>query len=47
MKGGGSGCAIWFGGLLDLRVIQDGGQDVYVRWALSDMGTTFDFQFLF
>ncbi|MED6157126.1 hypothetical protein PIB30_020445 [Stylosanthes scabra] len=31
----GSGCVIWFGDLLDLRVY-DGGQDLYVRMAHSD-----------
>ncbi|KAL2327853.1 hypothetical protein Fmac_021280 [Flemingia macrophylla] len=34
-SGEGSGCSIWFGDLLDMR-ISDSGQDLYVRMATSD-----------
>ncbi|RDX96534.1 G-type lectin S-receptor-like serine/threonine-protein kinase, partial [Mucuna pruriens] len=34
-SGGGSGCSIWVGELVDLRVIESG-QDLYVRIATSD-----------
>ncbi|XP_057458966.1 G-type lectin S-receptor-like serine/threonine-protein kinase At4g27290 isoform X2 [Lotus japonicus] len=34
-SGGGSGCSIWFGDLLDLRVSQSG-QDLYVRTDVSN-----------
>ncbi|TKY66625.1 G-type lectin S-receptor serine/threonine-protein kinase [Spatholobus suberectus] len=37
IRGEGSGCAIWFGDLLDLRRIPDAGQDLYVRLAASEM----------
>ncbi|TKY66370.1 G-type lectin S-receptor serine/threonine-protein kinase [Spatholobus suberectus] len=36
-SGGGSGCSIWVGELVDLRVIESG-QDLYVRMAISDTG---------
>ncbi|XP_061350020.1 G-type lectin S-receptor-like serine/threonine-protein kinase At4g27290 [Gastrolobium bilobum] len=36
-SGAGIGCSIWFGDLIDLRV-SEGGQDLYVRMAVSDMG---------
>ncbi|CAL1397647.1 unnamed protein product [Linum trigynum] len=36
VTGGGSGCVIWFGGLVDMRQYPDGGQDLYVRLAASD-----------
>ncbi|KAH1247638.1 G-type lectin S-receptor-like serine/threonine-protein kinase [Glycine max] len=35
--GGGSGCSIWFGDLVDLR-ISESGQDLYVRMAISGTG---------
>ena len=35
---GGTGCIIWFGDLMDLRKIQDAGQDLYVRLAISKTG---------
>ncbi|KAL2326840.1 hypothetical protein Fmac_020267 [Flemingia macrophylla] len=34
-RGSGSGCSIWFGDLVDLRVVESG-QDLYVRVATSD-----------
>ena len=38
IRGQGSGCAIWLGDLLDLRQISNGGQDLYVRSAVSETG---------
>ncbi|GKV50482.1 hypothetical protein SLEP1_g57184 [Rubroshorea leprosula] len=32
----GSGCAIWFGDLIDLKDLQSDGQDLYIRMAFSD-----------
>ncbi|GLT61435.1 hypothetical protein SLA2020_341400 [Shorea laevis] len=32
----GSGCAIWFGDLLDIRQFQMGGKDLYVRMSASE-----------
>ena len=29
---------VWFGDLLDIRVYEDGGQDLYVRMAASEFG---------
>ncbi|CAJ1978649.1 unnamed protein product [Sphenostylis stenocarpa] len=37
MRGEGSGCAIWFGDLLDVRLIPSGGQDLYIRLAVSQI----------
>ncbi|XP_027127301.1 G-type lectin S-receptor-like serine/threonine-protein kinase At4g27290 isoform X2 [Coffea arabica] len=34
--GSGSGCLLWFGDLIDLRVINDAGQDIYIRMASSE-----------
>ncbi|MED6216345.1 hypothetical protein PIB30_006989 [Stylosanthes scabra] len=31
IRGGGSGCVMWFGDLIDIRVFQSGGQDLYIR----------------
>ncbi|XP_072969351.1 receptor-like serine/threonine-protein kinase SD1-8 isoform X2 [Typha angustifolia] len=39
IRGGGSGCIVWTGELIDIRFI-DGGQDLYVKVAKSDLGTT-------
>lgn len=39
-RGGGNGCSIWVGDLVDLRVIESG-QDLYVRMATSDMGKSY------
>ena len=35
---GGSGCAIWFGDLIDIKQFQDGGQDLYIRMNASEVG---------
>ncbi|PNX71182.1 receptor-like serine/threonine-protein kinase SD1-8-like protein [Trifolium pratense] len=34
----GSGCVMWFGILFDIRSYSDGGQDLFVRLAASDIG---------
>ncbi|XP_019449118.1 PREDICTED: G-type lectin S-receptor-like serine/threonine-protein kinase At4g27290 [Lupinus angustifolius] len=36
-RGQGSGCSMWFGDLLDLREISNGGQDLYIRLAASEI----------
>ncbi|XP_034927215.1 receptor-like serine/threonine-protein kinase SD1-8 [Populus alba] len=38
ISNGGSGCVIWTGELFDLRQYPEGGQDLYVRLAASDIG---------
>ncbi|SPT15828.1 unnamed protein product [Triticum aestivum] len=43
--GGGSGCIQWFGELMDTRLV-DGGQDLFVRLAMSDLDTTKSKKFL-
>ncbi|CAA7405661.1 unnamed protein product [Spirodela intermedia] len=40
MNGGRSSCILWSGVLADLRVYDDGGQDLFVRLARADIGTT-------
>ncbi|XP_027355254.1 G-type lectin S-receptor-like serine/threonine-protein kinase At4g27290 [Abrus precatorius] len=40
IRGQGSGCAIWFGDLLDIRQISDAGQDLYVRTAVSEIDSS-------
>uniref|UniRef100_A0A2N9H741 Receptor-like serine/threonine-protein kinase n=1 Tax=Fagus sylvatica TaxID=28930 RepID=A0A2N9H741_FAGSY len=41
IRGGGSGCAIWYGDLIDIRQISNGydanGQDIYIRMHASDL----------
>ncbi|KAJ4726191.1 S-receptor-like serine/threonine-protein kinase [Melia azedarach] len=39
ITGGGSGCAIWFGDLVDMREFPAGGQDLYIRMSASEQGT--------
>ncbi|KAK7312937.1 hypothetical protein VNO77_37205 [Canavalia gladiata] len=46
IREGGSGCAIWFGDLLDLRLIANAGQDLYIRLAVPEIGMCFDFYFI-
>ncbi|KAG5551161.1 hypothetical protein RHGRI_009552 [Rhododendron griersonianum] len=42
----GSGCLLWFGELIDIKeFIEGGGQDIYVRMASSESGTTGCIQF--
>ncbi|KAK1257122.1 Receptor-like serine/threonine-protein kinase SD1-8 [Acorus gramineus] len=35
--GSGSGCVMWYGDLMDTRTYGDGGQDIYLRLASSDL----------
>ncbi|XP_044473372.1 receptor-like serine/threonine-protein kinase SD1-8 isoform X2 [Mangifera indica] len=37
IRGAGSGCAMWFGDLIDIRNIQNGGQDLYMRMSASEL----------
>lgn len=37
VRGGGSGCLIWFGGLIDTIRSKGDGQDLYVRIAVSEL----------
>jgi hypothetical protein len=37
IRGGGGGCAIWFGDLIDIREFPEAGQDLYIRMAASDL----------
>ncbi|XP_062008419.1 G-type lectin S-receptor-like serine/threonine-protein kinase At4g27290 isoform X2 [Rosa rugosa] len=39
IRAGGSGCAIWFGDLLDIRKLPDAGQDLYIRMSASEIET--------
>ncbi|KAJ0046847.1 hypothetical protein Pint_04358 [Pistacia integerrima] len=39
IRGAGSGCAMWFGDLIDIRHIQDGGQDLHIRMSASELET--------
>jgi len=43
---GGTGCVTWSGELIDMRQYPSGGQDLFVRIAASDAGTTFSPLFL-
>ncbi|KAL5719963.1 hypothetical protein ACHQM5_012682 [Ranunculus cassubicifolius] len=36
-SGGGSGCLMWFTDLIDIRQLSDGGQDLYIRMAASEL----------
>ncbi|KAH9803135.1 G-type lectin S-receptor-like serine/threonine-protein kinase [Citrus sinensis] len=38
IRGEGSGCAMWFGDLIDIRYFQDSGQDLYIRMSASELG---------
>ncbi|KAH9803166.1 Receptor-like serine/threonine-protein kinase SD1-8 [Citrus sinensis] len=38
IRGEGSGCAMWFGDLIDMRSFPDGGQDFYIRMSASELG---------
>ncbi|XP_059456160.1 G-type lectin S-receptor-like serine/threonine-protein kinase At4g27290 isoform X1 [Corylus avellana] len=37
VRGGGSGCVLWFGSLIDTREYSEGGQDLYLRMAISEL----------
>ena len=34
----GTGCAIWFGDLVDIKQFPAGGQDLYIRMHPSELG---------
>ncbi|CAL5402907.1 unnamed protein product [Camellia sinensis] len=38
IRGGGSGCFLWFGDLIDIRTYSTNGPDVYVKVAASELG---------
>ncbi|KAL3333440.1 hypothetical protein AABB24_033490 [Solanum stoloniferum] len=38
IRNGGSGCLLWFEDLLDIKVVSDEGQDIYIRMAASEPG---------
>lgn len=38
IKNGGKGCVMWGGDLLDIRTYTNGGQDLYIKLAASDLG---------
>ncbi|KAI3457034.1 hypothetical protein Pfo_013697 [Paulownia fortunei] len=40
ISGGGSGCLLWFGDLVDIRVLSADGQDLYIRMASSELGSS-------
>ncbi|PON82246.1 hypothetical protein TorRG33x02_219480, partial [Trema orientale] len=37
IRGEGSGCAVWFGDLIDVRQVPEGGQDLYIRMPASEL----------
>ncbi|KAI8552700.1 hypothetical protein RHMOL_Rhmol06G0286800 [Rhododendron molle] len=37
IRGGGTGCLLWFGDLIDIREFHTGGQDIFVRMAASEL----------
>ena len=47
IRNGGSGCLLWFADLVDLVVLQMGGQDLYIRVAASELGILFAFILFF
>lgn len=40
IRGGGSGCLLWSGDLIDVREFSVNGQDLYIRMAASELGMT-------
>jgi hypothetical protein len=38
VRGGGSGCLLWFGSLVDITEYSEGGQELYIRMAISKLG---------
>ncbi|XP_061979111.1 G-type lectin S-receptor-like serine/threonine-protein kinase At4g27290 isoform X2 [Populus nigra] len=37
IRNGGSGCLLWFGDLVDIRVLDDNEQEIYIRMAVSEL----------
>eukprot|EP00258_Populus_trichocarpa_P051379 XP_024467398.1 receptor-like serine/threonine-protein kinase SD1-7 [Populus trichocarpa] len=44
IRGGGSGCANWFGDLMDIRLVPGGGQELYIRMHASEIGMLLPYQ---
>ncbi|KAL2327894.1 hypothetical protein Fmac_021321 [Flemingia macrophylla] len=40
IRGGGSGCVMWFGDLVDMQQYENGGQDLYIRMDASELDDT-------
>ncbi|KAL2327893.1 hypothetical protein Fmac_021320 [Flemingia macrophylla] len=40
IRGGGSGCVMWFGDLIDMKQFETGGQDLYIRMDASELENT-------
>lgn len=40
IRGRGSGCLLWFEDLMDIRVLTESGQDIYIRMASSELDST-------
>ncbi|KAJ9671899.1 hypothetical protein PVL29_025525 [Vitis rotundifolia] len=40
IRGGGSGCLLWFGDLIDIRDFTQNGQEFYVRMAAADLASS-------
>ena len=38
IRGGGSGCVMWFGDLIDIELLPDERQDLYIRMSASEIG---------
>jgi hypothetical protein len=38
IRGGGSGCLLWFGDLIDNRRFSENEQNIYIRMAASELG---------
>lgn len=41
IRKGGSGCFLWFNGLIDIRGYTEDGQDIYIRMAASELGNRY------
>ncbi|XP_057955833.1 G-type lectin S-receptor-like serine/threonine-protein kinase At4g27290 [Malania oleifera] len=39
IRGQGSGCVMWFGDLVDIRLFSVGGQEIYIRMSDSELGS--------
>ena len=37
IRGGCSGCVLWFGDLIDIREVPGGGQDLYIRMPAPEL----------
>jgi hypothetical protein len=41
ISGAGSGCVMWFGDLIDIKLFPAGGQVLYIRMPASELGECF------